>query len=156
MGAGRRDRIWTWLRVGAILAVACVTGALATVFAWVWTDELVDGNDLAYDDLAGTWWQGASAGALPTVFGLSLCAALLIYSGLAWWWPMLLVLASGAVGAALGATERFPYGLRAGTWVVCGELLLGALVGLLVNAQTVRSAGRDDRRVEIARVRGRR
>jgi hypothetical protein len=113
---------------------ALVTGAVAYVFAYVWTDELVDGSPYAVVDPVGTGFEGASAGLVPIVVGLGLCAVILWATKVVWWWPALCVAAGGASGAVLGAMARFPVGMLTATAAILIPLALVGAVGLMAGA----------------------
>ncbi|GAA1861619.1 hypothetical protein GCM10009751_19160 [Myceligenerans crystallogenes] len=84
------------------------------------------GSSYSYADSAGLWLHGATAGVVPILIGLGLCVPILYRSGISWPAPSLLVASCGAIGAVLGATERFPEG--------ASNILCIALFGLAMLA----------------------
>jgi hypothetical protein len=127
-----------------VLLDALLTAAFAYGFALLWTDELVDGSPYAIADPVGTGVQGVAAGLWPTVVGLGLCAVLVVGTGVAWWWPALLVAAAGASGAVLGAAARFPEGMPHAPAAVLGVLALVGAVGLVSDAGSSRRRRRHE------------
>lgn len=124
-----------WWRTGLVLVIALFTGLFAYLFAYVWTDELVDGSPYAIADPLGTGAEGALAGLLPIVIGLGLCVPILWNARLAWWWPALLVAASGGLGAVVGVSARFSEGMPALAPAVFAAVALAGAVGLVADAR---------------------
>ncbi|PFG44557.1 hypothetical protein ATJ88_3284 [Isoptericola jiangsuensis] len=117
---------------------ALLTGLVAYVFGWAWTDELVAGSPYAIADPVGTGIEGAQAGLVPMVFGMGVSALILWGSRISWWWPPLLVAASAGIGAVLGSSARFGEGMPAMAAAPLVLVGLAAATGVAVDARTLR------------------
>lgn len=129
---------WLRTRVALALLSALLTCAFAILFAYMWTDELVDGNDRAFNDPVRTAIEGASAGLVPIIIGTVQCTAVLVGTKLKLWWPIVCVAGAGAGGAVLGVTARFPPGVPPTAIVFVTVLTLVGTVGLIVETRQCR------------------
>ena len=121
------------MRAGLVLLNGAATYFFALVFAWFWTDELVDGSPYATADPRGTAVGGALAGVVPVVIGTVICVLLVWRTPGQRVWPLVMTGVAGVAGAVVGTASRFHEGMPTALGTVLqGVALATAAIAVVV------------------------
>ncbi len=120
------------MRAAVVLLNGAATYFFALVFAWFWTDELVDGSPYAIEDPRGTAVDGALAGVVPLVVGIGICALLVRPVAGRRVWPLVMTGVAGVAGAVVGTASRFHEGMPTALGTVLQGVALATAVAAVV------------------------